>query len=231
MIDDCDPQARMCACGSQRQGILEDRYLKKIRIAILTVILAALFCVDSAMAESVTKIYGDTIECRSGDTVKYSVSISGNPGMTAFVIGAYCENDWVYFDDEVSQGSFSDKGTFLGENDVRFVNTAWYCVDAVSGDGTLFSFDVHVSPSAPDGDYPIKVMVSKENTIDGDLKEIKYEAVDGLIKVTHVEPDMSQYTNRDDGLRSTTIMLIALAAVCLAGGTVWVYSAKKKKGK
>ena len=74
-------------------------------------------------------------------------------------------------------------------------------------------------------------MVSQENIIDGDLKEIKYEAVDGLIKVTHVEPDMSQYTNRDDGLRSTTVMLIALAAVCLAGGTVWVYSAKKKKGK
>lgn len=181
------------------------------------------------MAESVTKIYGDTIECSSGETVKYSVNISGNPGMTAFVIGTYCENDWVYFDDEISQGSFSDKGTFLGENDVRFVNAAWYCVDAAGGDGTLFSFDVHVSPSAPDGDYPIKVMVSQENIIDGELKEIKYEAVDGLIKVTHVEPDMSQYSNQDEGMSSTVIILIAFAVVCLAVGMVWVYSAKKKK--
>lgn len=195
----------------------------------MVVILAALFCIDFAMAESVTKIYGDTIECSSGDTVKYSVNISDNPGMTAFVIGAYCENDWVYFDDEISQGSFSDKGAFLGENDVRFVNAAWYCVDAVGGDGTLFSFDVHVSPSAPDGDYPIKVMVSQENTIDGDLKEIKYEAVDGLIKVSHAEPDMSQYSNQDDGLSSTTTIIIALAVTCLAIGIVWVYSAKRKK--
>lgn len=194
-------------------------------------ILAALVCVDCAMAESVTKIYGDTIECNSGDTVKYSVNISGNQGMTAFVIGAYCENDWVYFDDEISQGNFSDDGTFLGENDVRFVNAVWYCADADGGDGTLFSFDVHVSPSAPDGDYPIKVIVSQENTIDGDLKEIEYEAADGLIKVTHVEPDMSQYTEQDAGLSSTAIICITIAAVCLIAGIAWLYGSKKKNGK
>ncbi len=207
------------------------KYLKKICIAILVAILAAMFCVDCAVAETTTKIYGDTLECNSGDTIKYSVSISGNPGMTAFVIGAYCENDWVYFDDEITQGSFSDKGTFIGDNDVRFANAAWYCVDAVSNDGTLFSFDVHVSPSAPDGDYPIKVMVSQENTIDGDMKEIEYEAADGVIKVTHVEPDMSQYTEQDVDLSSTAIVCITIAAVCLISGAVWLYSAKNKKGK
>lgn len=203
--------------------------MKKIRLSILVAILVTLFCTDCAMAETVTKIYGDTVECNSGDTVEYSVNISGNPGMTAFVIGAYCENDWVYFGDEISQGSFSDKGTFSGDNDVRFVNTAWYCVDAVSNDGTLFSFDVHVSPRAPDGDYPIKVLVSQENIIDGDLKEIKYEAVDGLIKVTHVEPDMSQYTVQDAGLSRTAIIVIALVAFFLVGGAAWVYISTKKK--
>lgn len=208
--------------------------MKRARIAVLVVVFVLSIATafgQFAVADSSTKIYGNKIECNSGDVVNFSVNISGNPGITGFVIGAVSENDWLYFDDTVEQGSFSAEGTFVGDNDVRFVNAAWVCADAVNNDGELFSFDVHVSPSAPDGDYPIKVMVSQENIIDGDLKEIKYEAVDGLIKVTHVKPDMSQYTNRDDGLSSTAIILIALAAVCLVGGMAWIYSAKKKKGK
>ena len=206
--------------------------MKRARIAVLVVVfvfsIAAVFS-QFAVADSSTKIYGDKIECNSGDVVSFSVNISGNPGITGFVIGVICENDWLYFDDEVEQGSFTTEGTFVGNNDVRFVNAAWVCADAVNNDGKLLSFDIHVSPSAPDGDYPIKVMVSQENIIDGDLKEIKYEAVDGLIKVTHAEPDMSQYSSQDDGLSNTTIILIALAMACLAAGIAWIYSAKRKK--
>ena len=201
------------------------------RTFFLTLILNALFCYFSqcAVAASTTKIYGDEIECNSGDTVTFSVNLSDNTGITGFVIGVVCEDDWLYFVDDIKKGSFSSEGTFLGENDVRFVNAVWYNAEAVESDGELFSFDVHISPSAPDGDYPIKVMVSQENTIDGDLKEIKYEAIDGLVKVTHVELDMSQYSNQDDGLSTTTIMLIALAVVCLIAGITWIYSAKRER--
>lgn len=191
--------------------------------------MAALLCAGNAFADTSTKIYGDRIECNSGETVSFAVNISGNPGITAFVIGAACENDWVYFDDDVLQGNFTSTGTIQGENDVRFVNAAWYSVDEVKTDGVLFSFDVHVSPSAPDGEYPINLLVSKENTIDGELKEIEYEVVDGCINVKHVEPDVSAYSKQESGMSGQAIALISLGAVCAIAAIVWIFIFKKAK--
>ena len=208
---------------------MQEHIVKKIyRITLIAIFIFAILS-NSVLADAATKIYGDNIQCNSGETVEYSVKISGNPGMTAFVIGAVCEDDWIYFGDEVKQGDFTSEGTFTGENDVRFINTAWYNVDGVKGDGTLFTFDVHVSPSAPSGEYPIEVLVSQENIIDGDLNEIEYEAIDGCIDVTHVEPDMSSYMENESTLSTTAIVLVVIAAVGMVLLAVFMLKKHKKR--
>lgn len=78
--------------------------MKRARIAVLVVVFVLSIATafgQFAVADSSTKIYGDKIECNSGDVVNFSVNISGNPGITGFVIGAVSENDWLYFDDTV----------------------------------------------------------------------------------------------------------------------------------
>ena len=144
-------------------------------------------CIVPALADEAPQIYGDKIECKSGETVDYSVNISNNPGIAGCVVGVVCESDWFYFDDEATKGDFTDEGSITCSNDVRFMNVAWYNTDDVSGDGILFTMKVHVSPSTPDGEYPITIMYSKENTIDSKCNEVEFETVDGSITVKHVE--------------------------------------------
>ena len=185
-------------------------------------------CIVPALADEAPQIYGDKIECKSGETVDYSVNISNNPGIAGCVVGVVCESDWFYFDDEATKGDFTDEGSITCSNDVRFMNVAWYNTDDVSGDGILFTMKVHVSPSTPDGEYPITIMYSKENTIDSKCNEVEFETADGSITVKHVavenssnvvETDIYKADTETDnsGLKPRIIASgIAIAAVAVA---------------
>lgn len=147
-----------------------------------------------AFAEGTPKIYGENISCKSGDTVTYHVYISGNPGIAGFLVSASCDNDWLYFDDDVTQGDFSAEGTITSSHDIRMNNALWFNADNVSGNGTLFSFTVHISPSAPDGEYPITVAVSDKNTLNDTYQQVNFEVNSGSITVTHIDNDITPET-------------------------------------
>lgn len=157
--------------------------MKKRFFLLLSIILIFTILSNTAMAEEKATIVGDKIECQSGEIVRYSVSIKDNPGIAGFLISVAAQDDWLYFDEKVEQGDFSDAGSITTSYEPQRINTLWFNADNVNGDGTLFSFDVHISPSAPSGDYPIIISVSEKNTINDEYQMVSIEAVDGCITV------------------------------------------------
>lgn len=205
-------------------------FLSLIFICIL------LFTSVSALAEGAPKVTCDNISCNSGETVSYAVHISGNTGMGSFLIGIGCESDWLYFDETAEQGDFTDKGSMETSGDARRLNVLWYDVDGVSDDGTLFTVNVHVSPSAPSGDYPIEIAYSPENTLDADCNELALETAAGCISVTHVDAEniedvLSAQTDGadNDGRGKTLIGISAAAAIAAITITVLVKTNKTKR--
>ena len=202
--------------------------MKKRHISLMMAFIFLLVCTSTAYADTNPRIYGDNIQCNCGDTIEFSVHISDNPGIVGCLVSAVCEDDWIYFDETVTQGNFTDLGTITTNYDVRMLNVAWFNTDDVSGNGTLFTFTVHVSPSAPDGDYPIKIFVSQENTINGNYDEVAFESVDGCITVQNVPVDNSDYFSENEN-GSIHWWIIASAAVVALAVVFTVIIVRKKK--
>ena len=151
--------------------------MRRRSLSLLTALMFIMICTNTAFADNKPKIYGDIIQCKSGETVEYSVHISDNPGIVSYVVAAACEDDWIYFDDTVTQGDFTSEGTITESNDVRFMNVGWFNNDEVSGDGTLFTLKVHISPSTPSGDYPIKIAYSPDNTLSRSFDQVEFDHI------------------------------------------------------
>lgn len=160
-----------------------DKLKKAINLLLTLIVLLGFPLTASAETEAV--IYGDTLSCNSGDTVSFSVNIKGNPGIAGFLVSVYTDDDWLYFDENVAQGNFSDVGTISTSYEPQRINVLWFNADNMNGDGTLFSLDVHVSASTPDGEYPIHVSVSEKNTLNDEYEAVSFEAHDGYIMVEH----------------------------------------------
>ena len=109
----------------------------------------------------------------------------------------------------------------------------WYNVDAVSNDGTLFTVNIHVSPSTPDGEYPIILVYSSENTLDTDCNELELNTVNGCIKVKHVAYDNMKDMQENPAVAETNNRLILIICVSLgvAAMAAVVIILKKSKKK
>lgn len=204
-------------------------------LALLIIACIMLFSSVMASAEGAPKIYCDTIRCNSGETVSYSVHISDNIGMTAFLISIGCESDWLYFDETVVQGDFSDKGSMESSCDLRQLNVMWYDNDGVYDDGTLFTVDVHISPSAPSGDYPVEIAYSPENTLNAELDELELETSKGCITVTHIDAEnIAEIVASNDKSNSAiggNVKLIIGVSAAVAAAVVIIVIAKKRQQK
>lgn len=207
--------------------------MKKIYIVLGVCLCITLTCTTTIFADELPEIYGDTVECNSGETVSYSVHIANNPGMTSYLIGIGCESDWLYFDEEAALGNFSDVGTITSSSDDRRLYAMWYNVDAVSDDGALFTVNVHVSPSTPDGEYPIILVYSSENTLDADCNELELNTVNGCIKVKHVAYDNTKdmLENPDAAEANNHLILIICVSLGVAAIAAVVIILKKSKKK
>lgn len=205
--------------------------MKKRFFLLLSILIVFAVLNSSALAEEKATIYGDKVECESGETIRYSVNIKGNPGVAGFLISVSSQEDWLYFDEEVEQGDFSDEGSITTSYDPQRINVLWFNADNVNGDGTLFSFDVHVSPSAPSRDYPIVISISDKNTLNDKYQTVNFDAVDGCIKVEHVDrtaEEISEITGQN-AQDNSNLLWIFVASVAVVIGLLLVLYCKKKK--
>lgn len=127
-------------------------------------------------------------------------------------------------------------GTMTSSSDGNSLNVAWVNADNVTDDGTLFTFDIYISPSAPEAEYPIYIQVSDNNTINDKYEPVNIEAQDGNISVAYVErtaeerAEIANSYGEDSGGNSQTVWIICgAAAVCVAAAIIIIVCKKKRQ--
>ncbi len=137
-------------------------------------------------------VTGETEFVKKGGYVEYSVSISDNPGMSAFLIYIDCDQSIFSLDyDETDQsykvtcGEDFKSGTMkCNVNGSRGYQVDWYHgTGSVQADGTLFTLRFKASADVQPGTYPITIRYSEKNTLDASMERLPLTCISGTITV------------------------------------------------
>ena len=131
-------------------------------------------------------ISGENCSAEAGETILYTVDISGNPGLAGFMVYVACDTS--VFDTGQTQaalGSFSDSGSiFMNPESEDGWRVLWFNAQNVSGNGTLFTLEISVADDAASGTYPVKITLSPENTVNAAGELVDFSCIDGSIVVS-----------------------------------------------
>lgn len=173
--------------------------MKRI-ISVCCVLSLFLLCMRTAYAESGAYITGETEYVKKGGYVDYSVNISGNPGISAYLIYVDCDTDVFSLDyDDASQAykvtngpDFLDGTINCNINGTRGYQVSWYSgTGYVQKDGDLFTLRLKVADNAREGTYPVTIRYSEKNTLDTNMEKLPLTCVSGTITVA---PNIAKFT-------------------------------------
>lgn len=151
-----------------------------------------LLCAGTANAELNTVITGENEFVKPGGYVDYSVSISGNPGVSAYLIYVDCDMDVFSLDYDnaiqayqVTCGSgFLDGTVSCNVNGARGYQVSWYNgTGYVQTDGVLFTLRLKAVDNAKAGVYPITIRYSEKNTLGANMERVSLKCVSGTVTV------------------------------------------------
>lgn len=170
--------------------------MKKRIAAILcfAMIVSLSLIPSSAFAAEAGVISGENSKAEAGETIQYSVDISKNPGLAGFMVYVDCDTSvFSIGQTQATLGSFADSGSIFtnaeGEDGWRVL---WFNAQNVSGDGTLFTLEISVDDDAVSGTYPVKIILSPENTVNASGALVHFSCVDGSIVVNGVTDDSTE---------------------------------------
>lgn len=147
-------------------------------------------------AEAKPMIYAANQSVLAGETVEYTVSLSGNPGIAAFMIelsfdkGLFSLEYSETGDPYCASGEVALAGTIVCTETSTGCKVLWYNTANVYGDGILFAIRLKANESISAGDYNIHVSYSKSNTVNVEEQKLNLDCVDGLLTVREYEPKL-----------------------------------------
>jgi len=95
-----------------------------------------------------------------------------NPGLTAFMVTLVSNSEYISFSRTAKRGDFTNTGSIIPGSGGERQNVAWFNVDPVYGNGSLFTVKLTVAEDTPVGAYPITLLCPEGDTIDGQLREL-----------------------------------------------------------
>lgn len=170
--------------------------LKSFNILLAAIFLTGLFGLhSSALASYEPEIKAESVSTLAGETVEYTVSLSGNPGIAAFLVelsfdkGAFSLLEDVDTGIPVCEsGNVTSLGNLLCTETDYGCKVLWYNTENVHDDGSLFTIHLLAAPDAPIGEYAVKLSYSKSNTVNVNEDRIDLKCVDGMVTVREYEP-------------------------------------------
>ena len=150
---------------------------------------------SSALAGSEPEIEAESVSTLAGETVEYTVSLSGNPGIAAFLIelsfdkGAFSLLEDVETGTPICEsGNVTVQGNLLCTETDYGCKVLWYNAENAHDDGALFTIRLAAAPDAPVGAYAVNLSYSKANTVNVNEDRLELKCVDGAITVREYEP-------------------------------------------
>lgn len=163
---------------------------------ISLIIALGIFLSSSLTAHAASPtITGANVAGGAGETVSYDVSITGNPGISGYMVYVEWDKDVLVYREEggsysVTTGSFSDSGTILVNTDNGSnAKILWFSTSDSALDGSLFAITLTILPDASAGTYPITIGYSPENTVNAEGELQAFETVNGSITVTGTDTE------------------------------------------
>ena len=175
------------------------KFAKRLSAFLLAMVLISmLFMIPGAATGAI--IRGGRTQAKPGESLTYTVSVEGNPGIAAFIINVRSELDGLKLKQDsdgeymVKRGTFSDSGTvFANTDDTGGWNVLWFNIEDCTNDGSLFELEFDVPDNADAGEYPVSLSYSAVDTVNVSGEEIDFSVEDGSITVLTEEerPEIS----------------------------------------
>lgn len=169
-----------------------DSMNKIISGVVLLAMLVALTLPCSAADPPVVR--GANLQATAGETIDYHVSISGNPGLSGFLLKLTYDTDVLSVLTQsdgktviVQPGELAG-GSFVASKTESGCQILWYSPFDASEDGCLFSIRLKVSEDALLADYPIRISYSAQNTVNAADERVRLRCEDGSLSVRAYAP-------------------------------------------
>lgn len=144
-------------------------------------------------------IRGDTKDVLAGDTLTYAVYVEDNPGIAAFIVSINCDIDGITLLQDnsgeyiVHKGNFCDGGSvFANASESGGWDVLWFDVKDCANDGCLFSLDFVIPENTPEGNYPVLITYSENNTVNENGDKVGFDICTGMITVQSKNDESSE---------------------------------------
>ena len=139
--------------------------MKRVRLRLAIVFLIVLLLPTKVLAAG-AEAKGKALSAKAGDTITFSVDLSGNPGLAAWLFHLTWDEDVLqYVPDSVEAGKGFSSGALLENAEAGKLAVSWYNTKDVEENGTVFTAQFTVLADAYSGEYEIGVDCSAPNTI------------------------------------------------------------------
>ena len=169
------------------------KMIHAMKRAMALVVTAALLLLllPCAFAAGAPEVQGAAVRVRAGETVDFSVTISGNTGLTGFMIYVSCDTDIFALDYDTEKASYEvtagekfQNGSILcAKNGTKGWIVTWVSSTPVSADGEMFRLRFAAQEGAEAGEYPIALSYSAKNTLDSGYTAVALDCVNGSVSV------------------------------------------------
>ena len=172
--------------------------MKSICKYILTLIMVLSFivpCAFSAFAEGEAIITVGTVTGKPGQTVTVPISVSNNPGFSAFAFG-------FEYDQSVLTVVSADPSESIGGQSSFKTKLVWFNSGNYTDDGEIAALTVSISEDAKEGNYQIRITCEPGDFSDYDEKDVPFIAFSGSVNVKKESlsdaSDIFEDVNKDD---------------------------------
>lgn len=156
---------------------------KSVLLALPMIGVLLLSLSSQAMATDAVAT-GETITAKAGETVSFSVKLSENPGLAAWMFYLTWNDDVLqYVPDSVEAGESFAGGALLEHAESGKLTVSWYNTKDATGNGVALAVQFKVADDACPGDYTIGVNCSAPNTINSEEQQVPIATADGMVTV------------------------------------------------
>lgn len=186
---------------------------KSLTCVCLILLISMLVLPVAGFAGDAATISGEKTEANSGEHVDYTVSISNNTGLAGFMVYVYCDTSvFELINDQATLGNFTSSGSiFTNADGTNGWKVLWFNAQNVTSNGSLFTLELSVASDAKAGTYPVKIVLSPENTVNASGELVDVTCIDGSISVVNnasesggddeptASPEPTKPVEEDDG--------------------------------
>lgn len=181
----------------------------KAILIILSLTLIVSGTVAPVAAENAI-IRGDTKDVLAGDTLTYAVYVENNPGIAAFIVSVNCNIDGITLLQDnsgefmVYKGNFCDGGSvFANTSESGGWDVLWFDVKDCAHDGCLFSLDFVIPENTPEGNYPVLITYSENNTVNENGDKVGFDICTGMITVQSKNDESSETNTSNEPMQNS----------------------------